>query len=139
MRHNFAAGERIAAWATIGKPMAAAILIGMGILASPVAMSGTAVAQDSGLAGMHAWTTVRGRTCMADHYHSGQGSGASKRGAMRAAIQAWRDFTGWEYGSRWASYRRAVSKGVSCGRAGSGWSCSVEARPCYVGRRRARR
>jgi hypothetical protein len=91
---------------------------------------GTAWSQGLGLAGIHSWAKVGGRTCMVDHYHDGSGIGARRAQAERAAIRAWADFTAWEYGSSWGRFSNAASKSVNCtGRAGS-WSCSVQARPC---------
>jgi len=97
--------------------------------------SSGALANQTGLAGMHEWTKERGRTCMKSHYHSGAGSGPTKRAARRAAIRSWREFTAWEYGTDWASFRRAASRGISYRKTSSGWSASVRARPC-VSRRR---
>ena len=69
-----------------------------------MASGGAAVAQETGLAGLHDWVRVGGRTCLLDHFHDGSGSGPTRAAAQRAAIQAWIDFTAWEYGSRWGSY-----------------------------------
>ena len=66
-----------------------------------------AEAQDSGLAGMHSWVRSGGRTCMADHYHDGSGTGRTRAQAQAAAIRAWVDFTAWEYGNRWGRYASA--------------------------------
>ena len=89
-----------------------------------------AYAQESGLAGMHDWRREGGRTCMSEHTHEGTGSGNTKNNAMKAAIRAWAGFTSWEYGNRWGSYNRAASKTASCYKTGSGYSCTVQARPC---------
>ncbi|HJZ43990.1 MAG TPA: hypothetical protein VJ233_09735 [Hyphomicrobiaceae bacterium] len=108
------------------------ILVCAGVLAlASVVVPGTgARAEDTGLAGMHGWVRVGGRTCMADHYHDGSGTGRTRASAQAAAIRAWVDFTAWEYGRAWGSYSAAVSKSMSCSGGGSNWSCSTSARPC---------
>jgi hypothetical protein len=108
------------------------ILVCAGALAfvAALAWGGGAEAQDAGLAGLHAWVRVGGKTCMADHYHDGSGSGRTKAAAQAAAIRAWVDFTAWEYGSRWGSYSAAVSKSMNCSGGGGNYSCSTSARPC---------
>jgi hypothetical protein len=91
----------------------------------------SASADVTGLASMHALRRERGRTCMSDHWHFGSsGQQGSRRAAQRAAIASWQDFTDLEYGSAWARYSRSASRKMSCSRAGSGWSCNVESRPC---------
>ena len=101
-----------------------------GALALALTTADTAMAQDTGLAGMHAWVRIGGRTCLLDHYHDGSGSGPTRASAMRAAIGAWSDFTAFEYGSRWGSYRAAVSKRMGCSGGPGNYSCSTSARPC---------
>jgi hypothetical protein len=85
----------------------------------------------SGLAAMHDMRREKGRLCMSDHWHSGSGTGATKAAAQKAAVRSWIDFTDLEYGGRWASFSNAASKKVSYSKESSGWSASVEARPCY--------
>jgi hypothetical protein len=92
--------------------------------------AGPAQAQDTGLAGMHSWVRAGGKTCLADHYHDGSGSGATRAQAQAAAIRSWIDFTAWEYGRRWGSYSAAVSKSMSCSGSRGSFSCSTSARPC---------
>ncbi|MBO0763678.1 MAG: hypothetical protein J2P50_03675 [Hyphomicrobiaceae bacterium] len=84
---------------------------------------------ETGVAVIHTWVKVGRKTCMADHYHSGNGDGATRLLATRHAIQSWADFTAWEYGSSWGHYWLAISKKMTCERTGS-WSCFLEARPC---------
>lgn len=94
-------------------------------------MPGAARAQEGmGLAGIHDWIKVGRKTCMADHFHDGSGTGASKAQAQAAAIRAWADFTAWEYGNQWGRYSIALSKSVSCTGGRGSVSCSVSARPC---------
>ena len=107
------------------------ILVGASVLASAALALGSSVqAQDAGLAGMHAWVRVGGKTCMADHFHDGSGTGRTRAAAQASAIRAWVDFTAWEYGNRWGSYSAALSKSMNCSGSGSSWSCSTSARPC---------
>jgi len=90
-----------------------------------------ALADDTGFAYMHDLRKERGRTCFTDHYHYGSGSGPTKAAAQKAAIGSWASFTDFEYGSDWARFSRAASKGMSCSRTGSGgFDCQIEARPC---------
>jgi hypothetical protein len=92
-----------------------------------------AVADESGLASMHSWQKVGGRTCMTDHEHDGSGTGHTLDVAMRSAIKSWESFTDLEYGSDWASYANSVGKRVSCGRGISDFSCQISSRPCRGG------
>jgi hypothetical protein len=101
-----------------------------GALALALMTVDTATAQDTGLAGMHSWVRIGGRTCLLDHYHDGSGSGPTRASAMRAAIGAWSDFTAFEYGNRWGSYRAAISKRMGCSGGPGNYSCSTSARPC---------
>jgi hypothetical protein len=104
--------------------------VGVGVLALGLA-SGSAVAQDGvGLAGIHEWVKVGRKTCMADHFHDGQGTGPTKAQARAAAVQAWVDFTAWEYGNRWARWQNSISKSESCSGSRGAISCSVSSRPC---------
>ena len=104
--------------------------VGLGMLVLSAAPQ-RVVAQDGiGLAGMHAWLKVGGKTCMADHFHDGQGSGASKAQAQAAAVRAWADFTAWEYGRRWARWQLSASKSENCSGSRGSISCNVSARPC---------
>jgi hypothetical protein len=93
-----------------------------------------AFADETGLAGMHAWQRVAGRTCMTDHEHDGSGNGHTQEAAMRVAIRSWESFTDLEYGSDWASYANSVAKRASCGRGISGdISCQISSRACKGG------
>ncbi|MDX2259669.1 MAG: hypothetical protein NW205_12240 [Hyphomicrobiaceae bacterium] len=97
-----------------------------------------AVADQTGMASMHSWTKVGGRTCMSDHYHYGGTSGtkSTKKAALSDAIASWQSFTDFEYGSDWASFNLATGKQVDCSESSSGWSCQIEARPCLGKSRR---
>ena len=78
-------------------------------------MAGPVLADQTGLAEMHALRREGGRTCMSDHFHSGSSSGQRSRAAAEtAAIRSWADFTALEYGSDWARYGRAASGSMGC-------------------------
>jgi hypothetical protein len=103
----------------------AALAVGACVLAGPVA------AQETGLDALHAQARVGSKICMVDHFHDGASSGAkSRRQAEAQAIASWVDFTAWEYGGNWGTWRLAESKRVSCGQASGSWSCTLQARPC---------
>jgi hypothetical protein len=103
----------------------ATLLIGLGPAPAPV------LAQQTGLAGIHAWVPVGRKTCMATHTHEGSGNGKTKKDAERAAIRAWESFTIWEYGPSWGRYSLSESKTINCDRStGSEFSCQVSSRPC---------
>ena len=73
----------------------------------------------------------RGFICYTDHFHYGSSAGqASRRAAEIAAAGSWESFVDFEYGSAWARFSKAGSKGFKCEQSGGGWGCSVEARPC---------
>lgn len=100
------------------------------LIAIPVATPAVK-ADDTGFAYMHDMRRESGRLCMTDHWHSGSGSGPSKRAARNAAVRSWQDFTNLEYGTDWARFSRARSQGIRCKRTGGrSYDCSVEARPC---------
>ncbi|MEO1206428.1 MAG: hypothetical protein AAFV45_08850 [Pseudomonadota bacterium] len=85
----------------------------------------------SGLAAMHDIRSEAGKLCFTDHFHySSSQNLPSKKLAIRQAIASWQDFTDLEYGPRWASYRLARSKKVSCKVESGAWGCELEARPC---------
>lgn len=80
---------------------------------------------------LHDQRAEGGRWCMSDHTHTSSSSGGATRAAAeREAISNWAGFTGWEYGSHWASWRIAGSRTMNCSQSGGAWSCQVEARPC---------
>ncbi len=85
----------------------------------------------TGLAAMHTLKRSRGRLCMADHYHFGDGgSSKSKARALIAARADWASFVTAEYGPAWSRYSLARSKGRKCTRANGRYNCSISARPC---------
>lgn len=96
-------------------------------------LAGSASAQqgaETGVAQIHTWVKVGRKTCMLDHYHDGNGDGATRAQAEKSAIVSWSEFTAWEYGSPWARYSNAVSKTMNCSQASGGWNCHIQARPC---------
>lgn len=102
-------------------------------LATLAAIPSFASADDNGVAGtIHTLRRERGKLCMDGHFHSGTSSGmSSKAAAMKDAIESWSGFTAFEYGTDWASFRKAANKTVKCTASASGtWGCDVEARPC---------
>lgn len=108
------------------------------------AMTPPAMADETGLVGLHSQVRVGHRSCFAGHEHYASGTGTTRRLAMRDMIAGWSSFTAWEYGSDWGHYSRAADKRVSCVHDGNrSWSCSGTARPCRHARgryvRRARR
>jgi len=96
-------------------------------------LAGGASAQQSaetGVAEIHSWVKVGRKTCMVDHYHDGNGNGATRAKAEKSAIVSWSEFTAWEYGTPWGRYSNAVSKTMECSQASGAWTCHVQARPC---------
>lgn len=90
-----------------------------------------AVADETGMAGMHDWRREAGKTCMSDHWHYGSSNGMSSRKAAEVdAIKSWSGFTDFEYGSAWARWSKAAAKKMSCSQSGGSWGCQIEARPC---------
>lgn len=85
---------------------------------------------DGGLAGSHKWRKEGGRTCFADHFHSGTGAGATKEAAKAAAMKSWASFVDFEYGNTWAHFGRAASVAVKYTKEAKGWSADLDARPC---------
>lgn len=102
----------------------------MAVTAAFLSTPFAALADDTGFAYMHSLRKERGRTCMTDHFHSGIGTGPNKRAALKAAIRSWYEYTALEYGSDWARWRRSASKGVNYTKEASGYSASVQSRPC---------
>ena len=93
----------------------------------------TASADQTGLAGLHAWRQVGGKTCFVDHDHDGSGTGRDQQSAVREAIASWESFTALEYGSDWASFPNSISKNISCSRGAHEVSCRLTSIPCKGG------
>ncbi|MEZ5817980.1 MAG: hypothetical protein R3D44_12945 [Hyphomicrobiaceae bacterium] len=91
----------------------------------------TATSAAQGLDQIHDQVRVGRKVCFRDHFHDGSSAGQSSRKAAEIeAIRVWQDFTGWEYGRAWGSFRLAESKGIKCSGGGNSWGCNVTARPC---------
>ncbi len=103
-------------------------LISLLFVVSPTA----AAANETGFASIHAWKMEKGRRiCMASHFHQGTGAGKTRKQAEQAAKRSWIEFTAFEYGTTWGSYKLAVSQTTDCREsATTGWACVVNARPC---------
>lgn len=112
----------------------------MGAMLLTGAWGKSATAQETGVAAIHAWVSLRGKTCMADHFHDGAGNGSTKRAAEIAAVRAWQAFTAWEYGASWGDFRLSESRSLNCAAGDTGGvRCEVRARPCKGGYGRRRR
>lgn len=109
------------------------ILISAALLITVCAGS-AARADETGFASMHDQRRESGKLCMTTHFHNGSGSGATKKAALRAAVQGYVEYTAFEYGTTWARWSNAASKSVSYTKESSGWGANVEARPCKRGR-----
>ena len=114
----------------VGPMKRVSIGVGLAMLALSAAPLRVAAKDGAGLAGIHAWVKAAGKTCMADHFHDGQGAGSTKAQAQAAAVRAWTDFTAWEYGGRWAKWQLSASKSESCTGSRGNISCNVSSRPC---------
>ena len=105
--------------------------LGILVAASALVLTGAGPSFAQSLSDLHSQRVEGGRVCMSDHFHHGSSSGQPNRAAAeRSAIENWSGFTAWEYGNNWGSWRIAGSRKVECSQSGSGWACSVEARPC---------
>lgn len=104
--------------------------IGAAVLAVMLAPGEVALASETGIAIIHPWVKIGGRTCFTDHYHYGSGNGPTRTHAQAAAIRSWIWPTDLEYGSSWADYRLAAGKSMKCTRGGAVWTCDTQARPC---------
>ncbi|MFN0218943.1 MAG: hypothetical protein ACKVP4_09040 [Hyphomicrobium sp.] len=94
------------------------------------AFNAQASADDTGFAASHDLRKERGRLCMSEHAHSATGEGNSKDSARSAAIKEWYAYTAGEYGSDWGSWGKSASQKISYAKAESGWSATIESRPC---------
>lgn len=96
-----------------------------------LSVAAPAGADQTGLASIHTWKKVGKKTCMLDHFHSGQGSGPNRKAAELSAMKSWMGFTDLEYGSDWASYKIAERKSMSCNQDNdSSWTCNTDALAC---------
>lgn len=97
-------------------------------LALPLA---PASADDTGVGQMlHTMKRIGKKVCFDEHYHTGSGTGATKKAAEVDAVKAWAGFTAFEYGTDWAQWSKAHNKSLKCSPGGSGFSCQADAVPC---------
>jgi len=88
-------------------------------------------ATDFDNASTHQQARFGSKTCFTTHYHSGiSPSWPTKKGAQTYAIRQWVNFTTFEYGKKWGSYRLARSKTMDCQTTGGRWICETLAFPC---------
>ncbi|MEO0618588.1 MAG: hypothetical protein AAFZ01_04845 [Pseudomonadota bacterium] len=100
-------------------------------LAAAALLLAPSPASSQALLGLHEKMRVHGKLCLATHRHTGHARArASKRQVANMAMQDWNSFTRLEYGDRWARFRHAHKRHVSCAPAGGGWSCMASALPC---------
>lgn len=95
-----------------------------------IVLPGLAAADETGFAGSHTWRKEGGRTCFADHVHSGSGEGATKETARAVAARDWANFVNFEYGSDWARFSKASGVSVRYTKAEKGWTAWIDGRPC---------
>lgn len=105
-------------------------MTGAALVVLGVFVSTAAAADDTGVASMHTFVKSGGKTCFADHAHSGTGDGVTKAAAEAAARKEWYAYTAGEYGTDWASWAKSAAKKVTYTKAEKGWSATVESRPC---------
>ena len=104
-----------------------ALVVGLAVALPTV----QAAADDTGVGQMlHTMKRYGKKVCFDGHFHTGSGSGASKKAAEVDAVQAWAEFTAWEYGTDWAQWTKAHTKTLTCSQGGSGFSCQADAVPC---------
>lgn len=96
-----------------------------------IAAAPAAKADETGLAGIHAWQKEPSRRiCMSDHFHDGVGTGKTRKQAEAAAKGSWSSFTILEYGTDWGQYALSASQKTECVATGNGFSCATTARAC---------
>ncbi len=114
--------------------LSALLIAGLSVTAAP-----PATAQQSSYSAPHSARIVGRKLCFDNHTHVGGAPGRTKRIAHKKAIREWIEFTAWEYGTAWASYRRSVKKTVTYIKQEVGWMARVESLPCRTIKRKRRR
>ncbi len=109
---------------------ASGVVVALALVAGTAARISPAMADDTGFASAHDLRREGGRTCQVGHYHSGAGTGRTRKAAEADAIKSWSSFTAFEYGTDWARFSKAASKRISCSASSNGYDCSLEARAC---------
>jgi hypothetical protein len=102
----------------------------LAVLTTLIAIPAPTLADETGFDAMHAQRREAGKVCMIDHFHYGNGAGKTKPAALAAAAQSWASFTAFEYGSTWASFKKAAGKQISYTKTATGWNADVNARAC---------
>lgn len=111
--------------------MTIAHILKLAILTAALAAGSIAArADNTGFDSIHSQVRINGKTCFADHAHSGSGAGPNRKAAEAQAIKSWYDYTAGEYGSDWAHIGKAVKKSMTCSQNSSNWTCDVDATPC---------
>ena len=66
------------------------------------------------------------------HYHAGNAADRNKARSQRKAIKAWRDFTVFEYGTKYGNWGKARKRTMRCSwdRDKRVWWCRAQAQPC---------
>jgi len=66
------------------------------------------------------------------HMHAGNAADRSKARSKRKAIKAWRDYTVFEYGSKYGKWAKARKRSIRCSydREKRVWRCRADAQPC---------
>ena len=109
------------------KGLGYASALALGLVMAP---GGAAIAQD-GLAGLHSWVRVGGRTCMLDHFHDGSGSGSTVAAGAAGRHPGLDRLHGLGVRQPLGQLRRVhQQENVVLGRARGNYSCSVSSRPC---------
>lgn len=111
------------------------IIVAAVIAVVPYAAYAHTAGAEGGLVGLHKLHKEKGRLCMADHDHFGQtGTWPTVEEARAGAVKSWAGFTRLEYGRDWAEFRIAAAPEFDCSPSnssrGTGWTCTVKARPC---------
>jgi hypothetical protein len=90
-------------------------LVGLAAIGLFLANPGQSIANETGFAGMHAQSVIKGRLCFTGHTHVGTGvRQITKKQAIASAAGDWASFTSFEYGTSWGQWRIATAKKVEC-------------------------
>lgn len=88
-------------------------------------------ADDTGVGQLlHSMKRYGKKVCFEGHYHTGNGTGPTKKAAEVDAVKSWAGFTALEYGTDWAQWTKAHNKTLACSQSGSSFSCQADAVPC---------
>jgi hypothetical protein len=104
--------------------------VGAGLALALSLCAAAAYADDAGFAASHDLANEGGRLCMSNHGHTGSATASTKPAARTGAIREWAEFTNFEYGRSWASFSAAAGSTTRYTKETTGWSATVDARPC---------